>query len=72
MPDWDSAPLICYGKDGPAFVRLCPKCARFMKWPETIKWKENWDGLCKFEKIECSRCGPVEPEHVGWTGDFYE
>jgi hypothetical protein len=70
----DSAPLICYdednGEDGPAFVRLCPNCARFMKWPEKIQWKERWDGICEFQKVECSKCGPVEPDHVGWSGDF--
>lgn len=66
----DEAPLICYGKDGPCFERLCPACGRFMKFPKTVKWKEDWNGLCEFEKIECSRCGPVEPNHVGWTGDF--
>jgi hypothetical protein len=69
MANWDDAPLICYGTDGPAFVRLCPSCGRFMKWPQTIAWKEN-SGICEFQKIECTRCGPVEPDHIGWTGDF--
>lgn len=27
MADWDNAPLICYGEDGPAFVKLCPNCS---------------------------------------------
>lgn len=70
MANWDDAPLICYADDGPAFVRQCPKCARFMKWPEQIKWRESFDGRCEFQKIDCSKCGPVEPEHVGWSGDF--
>lgn len=70
MSDWDNPPLICYGDDGPVFVRLCPQCSRFMKWPETMKWKESWDGMCVFENVECSKCGPVEPDHVGWTADF--
>lgn len=65
------APLICYGTDGPAFERLCPKCARFLKFPDAIRWKETADGVCKFQTLECSKCGPVEPSHVGWTGDFY-
>ena len=70
MADWDSAPLICYGKDGPAFVRLCPNCGRFMRWPKELKWQENGEGKCRFPQIECSKCGPVEPDHVGWAGDF--
>jgi len=68
--DRDEAPIICYGEDGPAFIRLCPNCARFLKFPETMKWKESLDGMRSFEKIECSKCGPVEPDHVGWTGDY--
>src|SRR5690242_12429006 len=64
------APLICYGEDGPCFERLCPKCRRFLKFPESYRWRERWDGMCDFGKIECSKCGPVEPAHVGWTGDF--
>ena len=64
------APLIAFGKDGPVFERLCPKCARFMKFPKKIKWKENWDGICKFQELKCSRCGPIEPTHIGWVGDF--
>ena len=65
------APLICYGKDGPVFERLCPKCARFLKFPDTIKWKERFDGICEFEKLTCSKCGPVEPVHIAWSDDFY-
>jgi hypothetical protein len=66
----DEAPLICYGDDGPCFVRQCPNCCRFLKFPTTIKWKESLDGLCEFQAIDCSKCGPVKPAHVGWTGDF--
>lgn len=70
MSDRVDAPLIGYGKDGPMFERLCPKCARFVKFPKTMRWKEDFHGLCEFEKVECSRCGPVEPAHIGWVGDF--
>lgn len=66
----DEAPIICYGTDGPAFTRVCPKCARFLKFPATMKWRENFSGMCEFDKIECSKCGPVEPDHIGWSGDF--
>ena len=64
------APIIAYGKDGPAFERLCPNCARFLKFPKTINYRERWDGICEFKKIRCSRCGPVEAVHVGWADDF--
>jgi hypothetical protein len=62
--------LICYGEDGPAFDRRCPKCARFMKFPASMKWKQRPDDMCEFPKLECSRCGPVQPNHIGWGGDF--
>ena len=63
-------PIICYGKDGPAFLRTCPKCHRFVRFPKEMKWREDWTGMCDFDKIECKRCGPVDPRHVGWTDDF--
>jgi hypothetical protein len=66
----DEAPIWVYGDDGPAFVRLCPNCKRFLKMPETITWKESWDGICTFPKIDCSKCGPIEADHIGWAGDF--
>lgn len=66
----DEAPIICYGDDGPAFERRCPSCGRFMRFPKEIRWKEDASGICSFKKIECSKCGPVKPNHVGWTGDF--
>jgi hypothetical protein len=65
------APLIAYGKTGPVFERLCPQCARFMRFPETYKWRQRFDDICDFGKIECSKCGPVEPTHVGWGADDY-
>jgi hypothetical protein len=67
------APLIVYGdgdEDGPAFERLCPKCARFIKFPETMKWREKFNGGCEFPDVTCSRCGPVQPVHIGWASDF--
>lgn len=70
MRNWDDMPIIAYGEDGPAFVRNCPQCARFMKWPKTLRWKTRFDDTCAFPKIACSKCGPVEPFHVGWAGDF--
>jgi len=67
------APLIVYGnadKEGPAFERTCPQCQRFVKFPKRMLWHEDWDGMCKFPNVTCSRCGEVEPKHVGWSGDF--
>jgi hypothetical protein len=66
----DEAPLIVY-QSGPAFERLCPKCGRFMKFPDTLEYRQNWlSELCEFPKLDCSKCGPVQPVHVGWAGDF--
>lgn len=53
--DRDEVPIWVY-KDGPAFERSCPNCGRFLKMPETGKWRERWDGICEFEKINCSKC----------------
>lgn len=64
------APVIVYRNDGPVFDRRCPKCARFMRFPETIRYGVNGLEMCEFPKIDCSRCGPVDPVHIGWAGDF--
>jgi hypothetical protein len=69
--DRDEAPIIGYGKDGPAFERLCPQCGRFLKMPKEFHWRERFDGICEFQKVECSKCGEIEPNHVGWAGDFH-
>lgn len=69
MMDRES-PLVCYGDDGPVFERMCPDCARFMKFPKTLRWKQRFDDMCVFPKIKCSKCGPVEAVHIGWGGDF--
>lgn len=69
------APLIVYGNpenEGPAFERICPQCSRFLKFPKTMLWHESADGRCKFQNVTCSRCGEVEPKHIGWRGDFFE
>ena len=68
--NYDDAPIICYGEDGPAFTRLCPRCSRLLKFPKRLEWRESVDGICKFKLIKCSKCGPIEPYHIGWTGDF--
>lgn len=73
MSDWGmggEAPIICYGDDGPAFARVCPKCGRFLRFPKGMTWREDFTGRCTFPTVDCSRCGPVEPDHIGWAGDF--
>jgi hypothetical protein len=65
--------VVVYGKDGPVFERACPFCRRYLKLPLDVKWNEDITGLCKFRfepPVECKRCGPVKPEHIGWAGDF--
>jgi uncharacterized Zn finger protein len=66
------APMVIYGKAGPAFERLCPSCGRFLKFPKRIRYRERFDEMCEFQKIKCSKCGPVEPTHIGWGSDFYD
>ena len=59
--------------DGPVFERACPKCRRYLKLPPNISWSEDITGLCTFHfapPVVCKRCGPVQPEHIGWAGDF--
>jgi hypothetical protein len=70
MFDDNEDPLVVYGDDGPVFTLNCPKCRRFMRFPETMNWRERFDGHCGFAKVECGKCGPVDPDHIGWAGDF--
>ena len=69
-------PLTVYGSDGPVFERVCPHCRRFVKMPGMCGYRvTDWIGgvnefwICG-PKPQCKRCGPVEPEHVGWGGDY--
>ena len=62
--------FVSYGDDGPVFGRACPGCGRYLKFPATMQWREDFTGVCTFPKIDCRRCGPVEPGHLGWGGDF--
>lgn len=62
--------LVTYGEDGPVFDRGCPKCRLYLKFPREMRWREDITGRCKFDVIDCPRCGAVDPEHVGWGGDF--
>jgi hypothetical protein len=67
------AQIVCYGdgdQDGPAFERNCPLCGRFLKFPDRMIWHTSLDDMCKFHPVDCKHCGPVEPKHVGWAGDF--
>lgn len=66
----DETPLVVYDNDGPVFERLCPKCARFLKFPQRIEYRTRFDDTVTFPKLECSKCGPVDPVHIGWEGDF--
>ena len=68
------APLIVYGKDGPVFERVCPKCRRFIKFPKMMEWHRRFDETCEFPDVICSRCGPVNAGklHIGWAGDYRE
>ena len=75
MIDCGEVPLTAYGSDGPVFESVCPRCRRFLKMPPTCAYHVWWlseqvkafwtDG----KKPQCKRCGPVEPEHIGWAGD---
>lgn len=69
FPAQDDTALIVY-KDGPAFERACPKCGRFMKWPSTYRYRIQLDEAPVLSPVKCSKCGLVEPTHVGWDGDF--
>jgi hypothetical protein len=62
--------LVMYGETGPVFERACPKCRRYMKFPLELAWRETFSGRCEWPEIECARCGPVKPEHVGWAEDY--
>lgn len=38
--DWAESPRVCYGEgehEGATFIRVCPKCGRFVKSDETVR-----------------------------------
>jgi ribosomal protein S27AE len=63
----DGPPIVCYGYDGPAYERVCPKCGRFVKAaPEVFV---NDERACDM-MTECARCGPINISNIGWGSDF--
>lgn len=39
---WYESPRVCYGEDNATFVRVCPKCGRFVKADKTVRF--TYDG----------------------------
>lgn len=66
MPDYVESPRICYGEDRATFVRVCPKCGRFVKARATITFSYEagpipgrWTGTCR-------KCGRIEMPFEGY------
>ena len=70
---FSETPIICYGEDGPAFERVCPKCRLFIAFPKIMEYKIRFDDMAfDFTPVSCKRCGPIDTAqlHIGWAGDF--
>lgn len=60
------APRIMY--NNACFIRVCPKCGRFVSPDEFMSWKTNkWTDDVKFEpNATCKRHGHVIMPFEGW------
>jgi ribosomal protein S27AE len=68
MGDWElteNTPLKVYGEpEGMYFVRLCPKCGRFVKADDFVSEKIAIEGL---DNATCSKCGRIAMPYLGWS-----
>lgn len=59
------------GEDGVVVDPRCPTCARFISGKGTSVVYEGWDGnVDHFDGWVCPRCGPFQPNVIGWESDF--
>jgi hypothetical protein len=66
--------VIVYGyemkRDGVVVEPRCPTCHRFVSSKKTTVRYSGWDARPKFRGWRCPRCGPFQPNVLGWGGDF--
>jgi hypothetical protein len=63
--DYENSPCIGYGDEGATFVRVCPKCGRFVKTDDVVTFHD--DGPPKEQpNATCKKCGRIEMPFLGF------
>jgi len=58
-------PCIQYGDEGATFARVCPKCGRFVKPDETVRFQYEGPPEEK-PNATCKKCGRVNMPFEGY------
>lgn len=64
-PDFVGTPRVVFG-DGLTFVRVCPKCGRFVKADDKVYTNET-AGVKREPNATCNIHGRVEMPCEGWV-----
>lgn len=70
---WQYEPVTDHPRDALNAVVVdtrCPTCSRFCSPKGTVVFYLGDEGVDRFEGWACKRCGPFQPQIVGWAGDF--
>ena len=74
--DAEGLPLVAFDgprgspEDGAVFTRICARCRRFYRLTGEERVYYRADGYAGAKGFVCPRCGPFEPEMVGWESDY--
>lgn len=71
MCDYEG-PVICYANYGPCIEPRCPICKRFVSTRKSTVWMNGFGEIKKFAGVLCKIHGEIQPNVVGWYGDYFE
>ena len=57
---------------GAQFLRVCPKCGRFVKADKSITFNLRTEQPLKEPNATCKKCGRVEMPFEGWFDELSE
>lgn len=64
LPEYEESPRIVYG--GAVFVRVCPKCGRFVSADETVRIYEESPAVREEPNATCGKHGRVQMPFEGF------
>ena len=67
--EYENLRRAVYGRNGPMFIPVCPKCGRFVKADGTYSFSENSGIDHKKPNATCKKCGRIAMPFDGWDED---
>lgn len=64
--DCENSPRVIYYPSGITFLRICPKCGRFVTADREIQVSKLDESRVPGENAECMKCGRVTMPFLGY------